>query len=73
MIILCLKFGNTEVVTIENGSIISGEYDFSVNLIDLRLVLETCKTEHITLNCGNSRSVVITRGPVSNLIPERVN
>lgn len=67
------KFGNTETVNIENGSISASQYDFSVNLIDLRLVLETCKTEHITFNCGNGRSIVITRGPVSNLIPERIS
>ena len=67
------RFDNTEVVTIENGSFISGDYECSINLIDLKLVVETCRNEHITLNCGNHRSIVIIRGAVSNLIPERKN
>jgi hypothetical protein len=65
------RFENVEVVAIENGSYVSGTYDFSVNLVDLKLVTDTCRTEHITFNCGNGRSIVINRGPVSNLIPER--
>ena len=65
------RFENTEVVTIENGSFLSGDYTCSINLLDLKLVVETCKNEHITFNCGNNRSIIINRGPVSNLIPER--
>ena len=64
------KFGNTENVTIENGSYVSGDYTFGVNLIDLKLVLDSCKNEHITFNCGNQRSIIISRGAISNLIPE---
>lgn len=64
------KFENIEYVTIENGSYIAGEYEFGVNLIDLKLVLESCKNEHITFNCGDKRSIIISRGAISNLIPE---
>ena len=64
------KFGNYESVLIENGSITDGTYDLSINLFDIKLVVESCKADHITFNCGNRRSVVITRGTVSNLIPE---
>ena len=65
--------GNCEVISIENEnneSFVSGQYEMSINLSDLKSVLESCKNECITLNCGNHRSVVINRGPVSNLIPE---
>lgn len=65
------RFENVEVVTIENGSYVSDVYEFSVNLNDIKLVVETCRNEHVTFNCGNGRSIVINRGPVSNLIPER--
>lgn len=64
------KFGNTEHVTIENGSYVAGEYEFGVNLIDLKLVLDSCKNEHVTFSCGNQRSIIIARGAISNLIPE---
>lgn len=69
-LIISDKLGNTEFVTIENGSYVAGEYTFGVNLIDLKLVLDSCKNEHITFNCGNQRSIIISRGAISNLIPE---
>lgn len=69
-IIIKDRLDNTEYVTIENGSYSSGEYTFGVNLVDLKLVLDSCKNEHITFNCGNQRSIIVSRGPISNLIPE---
>ncbi len=63
-------YGNSEVVAIENGSQIGASYEMNVNLTDVKLVLDSCKGEHITVNCGNGRSIVITRGSISNLIPE---
>lgn len=61
---------NIETVTVENDSYVSnGSYTMSLNLADLKLVLESYKNEHITMNCGPaSRSVVINCGPVSNLL-----
>jgi len=64
------KFKNSESVNTENGSYIEGAYDLYVNIADVKSVLDSSKLEHITLNCGNRRSMVITRGTVSNLIPE---
>lgn len=61
---------NVEVVPVEGGSYANDAYEMRLNLSDLKLVLDSCKNEHITLNCGNHRSVVITRGPISNVIPE---
>jgi len=62
--------GNTETVTVENGSTISEPYDMTVGLNDLKSVIDTTKAEHVTLNCGNRRAAIISRGPVSNLIKE---
>lgn len=64
------KFDNYETVSIANESYSTGDYEMFVNLFDLKLVLDSCKTDHITVNCGNHRSIVVTRGPVANLIPE---
>lgn len=61
---------NTEVVTVENNSVTSGDYTMGVNLIDLKSVLDSCKNEHITMNCGNHKSVIINRGTISNVIAE---
>jgi DNA polymerase III sliding clamp (beta) subunit (PCNA family) len=64
------KFENYETVAIENESHSAGDYEMYVNLYDIKLVLDSCKADHITLNCGNHRSVIISRGTVTNLIPE---
>ena len=60
---------NKEVITIENSSS-TGNYTMGVNLIDFKSVLDSCKNEHITLNCGNSKSIIISRGTISNVIAE---
>lgn len=63
--------GNVDCVAINNdGSYIDTDYTLRVNIADIKSVLDSCKTGHITLNCGNSRSVVISRGSISNVIPE---
>lgn len=64
------KAGNAETIAVENGSWVDAEYHLGVNVVDLKLVLDSCKDQHITFNCGNHRSVVITHGAVHNLIPE---
>ena len=64
------KFGNTETVTVENGSYINESYTMNINLADIKLITDSCKGEHITMNCGNHRSVVFVRGNISNLVPE---
>lgn len=64
------KFENYETVAIANESYSTGDYEMFVNLYDIKLVLDSCTTDHITLNCGNHRSIVVTRGTVANLIPE---
>jgi hypothetical protein len=61
---------NKEVITIENGSTTPGGYSMGVNLIDFKAVLDSCKNEHITMNCGNKKSIIICRANISNVIAE---
>ena len=65
-----LSGDNKEIITIENGSATPGNYSMGVNLIDLKSVLDSCKNEHITVNCGNHKSIIINRGTISNVIAE---
>ena len=60
---------NSESITIENGSV-SSNYSMGINLIDLKSVLDSCKNEHITMNCGNHKSIIICRANISNVIAE---
>ena len=61
---------NKEIITIENGSATPGNYSMGINLIDLKAVLDSCKNEHITMNCGNHKSIIVNRGSISNVIAE---
>jgi hypothetical protein len=70
LIISDLSGDNKEVITIENGSSTPGGYSMGVNLIDLKAVLDSCKNEHITMNCGNHKSIIICRANISNVIAE---
>lgn len=65
-----LSGDNKEIITIENGSATPGNYSMGVNLIDLKSVLDSCKNEHITVNCGNHKSIIVNRGTISNVIAE---
>lgn len=65
-----LSGDNKEVITIENCSFTTGNYSMGVNLIDLKAVLDSCKNEHITMNCGNHKSIIICRANISNVIAE---
>ena len=65
-----LSGDNKEVITIENGSTTPGGYSMGVNLIDLKAVLDSCKNEHITVNCGNHKSIIVCRANISNVIAE---
>ena len=65
-----LSGDNKEIITIEIGSTTPGNYSMGVNLIDLKAVLDSCKNEHITMNCGNRKSIIINRGTISNVIAE---
>ena len=64
------KFVNVETVTVENGSFVDENYEMDINLADIKLITDSCKGEHVTMNCGNHKSVVFVRGNISNLVPE---
>lgn len=45
-------------------------YTFVLRLLDLSSVLDSCSEKEINLKFGNHTSVIITRGNISNVIPE---
>ena len=64
--------GNIEYIKTSAGSIIDTHYAMTINLADLKLVLDSCKDDCLNMSCGNHRSVVLARGNITNVIPERV-
>jgi hypothetical protein len=63
---------NTEVIPIENGSFTTDAYKLTINIVDLKLILDSCTNSTVTLNCGNHRSVVVNRVNIYNVFPEQV-
>lgn len=48
------------------------KYVFALRLLDLESVLDSCSEKEINIKFGNHRSIVITRGNISNIIPENI-
>lgn len=64
------SFENTEIIALEDNSEVDEGYTMKINLADLKVVLDSCKNEYITIKCGNHQSVVIVHNLISSLIPE---
>ena len=62
---------NSEKIQIENSSKIQVDYDLRLKLKDIKFAIDNREGGYITLNCGNNRSVVINKGKIYNIIPER--
>ena len=60
--------GAKERIRIESAS--TGTYSMTLNLDDLRTVLESTKSATVSASFGNHRSVILARGPVINMVPE---
>lgn len=61
---------NVDTVEIENESQVSEDYQMTVNLSFIKSVLDSCKNEHITMNFGNHKAIIINHGLITNYIPE---
>lgn len=63
--------GNTEAIEIENdNSFVNPEYSMLLNLAHLKLITDSCKNEHITINFGDHKAVILTHGLITNFLPE---
>ena len=60
---------NNEVISYNNSNI-DDNYCATLDLIDLKMTLETCSEQYLTLNFGDSQAVVLARGNIKNIIPE---
>ena len=61
---------NQEVITFKNDTKVNHAYSMTLDLADLKLILENIPDEYITMAFGNHQAVVIKRPSVSNVIPE---
>lgn len=64
------KRENCETIPYVGGEATSSKYEAVLDLTDLKLTLESCTEQFVTVKYGNGQAVVISRGNVSNVIPE---
>lgn len=69
---------NIEELTLQNSTVDNIGYKLTLNLTDLKLVLDSCTDQYITLNFGYEetyslpRACVLVRGTIKNVLPECV-
>lgn len=61
---------NKEIVNYTNTLLTGEEYTAVLDLIELKLTLETCTESYVNFNFGDHAAFVLTRGNVRNVIPE---
>lgn len=62
---------NFEKLKVENDAS-TYNYEFTISLGDLKALLDTCNTTHVTLNFGDDRALVLTHANIKNVIPVAV-
>ena len=63
---------NIETIKIESGSMVNDDYSMLLNLTSLKNVLDTCIEPYINFNFGDNTAITITRGNITNIIPENI-
>lgn len=61
---------NKETVKFKNDTSVTDPYSMTLDLADLKLILDNIPEEYITMSFGNHQAVVVKRPNISNVIPE---
>ena len=64
------KRENHENITYQNGTTVENDYNMTLDLFELKKVLDSCSDQYVTLNFGNSQAAVLVRNAIRNVIPE---
>ena len=64
------KKENIEVLDYQNGTNLSEEYSMTLDLLEVKKVLDGCTEQYVTFNFGDGRACVIARGAIKNVLPE---
>lgn len=68
--LLDVREDNTDKVFYTGEVQLDQDYSAVVDLEDLKLTLEACSEQYVTLYFGDSKAIVVSRAGVKNLIPE---
>ena len=63
---------NNETVVYNNvaSSLSMNPYTVTLDVNDLKLTLESCSEQYVTLNFGDTKAVIVVRGNIKTVIPE---
>ena len=64
------KKENKETISFKNDTKVNSTYSMTLDLSDLKLVLDTITEDYITLSFGNHQAVALKRPNLTNIIPE---
>lgn len=70
VIIYDTKQENTEVVKLQNGTALTTDYNMTLDLVELKKILDCCSEQYVTINFGDHSACVIARGTIKNVLPE---
>lgn len=70
MVIFDSNKENKEILKFKNDTKVDNEYTMTLDLADLKLILDTITEEYVTLSFGNHQAVVLKRPCISNVVPE---
>lgn len=70
VVIYDTKRENIEVLNYQNGTVLSAEYQMTLDLIEFKKILDGCTEQYITMNFGDGKACVVTRNAIKNVLPE---
>lgn len=62
---------NKETIKYENEVSNIGEYSMNINLANFKLILDGAEDDYVTINFGDHKAVVVSKGTIKDIIPER--
>lgn len=63
---------NMEVLKYQNGTTLTEPYTMTLDLVEFKKILDKCTEQYVTLNFGDGKACVVTRGSIKNVLPEVV-
>ena len=61
---------NMEVLNYQNGTTLTEPYTMTLDLVEFKKILDKCTEQYVTLNFGDGKACVVTRGSIKNVLPE---
>lgn len=61
---------NIELLNYQNGTVLSEPYTMTLDLVEFKKILDKCTEQYVTLNFGDTKACVVTRGAIKNVLPE---